>query len=325
MVAVYDSSEQAARSLAALIPGVCVYHDFDSLLRASSKFDFAVLATPGVTHQELGTQLLKRGLHLLCEKPLALTAESAARMYKIADSRCVLLTPIHNYRFRDNALAALSDSVRAALGDVVTATLRFHSGSLFDEPVRWVREERKYKVLLFDWAYHFVDLALLFLGPVQELRFVDAEEDNLGLRYVVFGTLHRNGARGLFELKIEASSCRTELELAGEGRTLMLEFFPNGFRLLPRRDTPIHRALYDFERIWRYSSAKVRERLGRTLPERCAGHERIFRAFIASLRCPVRNPVSRDSALETVSLLDAVAQRAYSRDFCDAAFNSRLS
>jgi predicted dehydrogenase len=332
MVAVYDSSPDAASSFVQLRPGVRIYHNFDHLLRDRCDFDFAVLATPGTTHQELGSRLLANGLHVLCEKPLALDAESAARMYEIADTRSVMLTPVHNYRFRDNALAALADSVGTAIGDPVTATLRFHSGSLFDEPVRWAREERKYRVLLFDWAYHFVDLALLFLGPVHELRFVDAEEDNLGLRYVVFGTLHRNGARGLFELTVEASCCRTELEVAGENRALMLEFFPNGFRLLPRRDTPMHRTIYDMGRIWRYSSANLRERFGVGLPERCAGHERLCRAFVASILGRGPNPVSREAAFGTVALLDAVAQRAYSSDRSGslderklAAVNSRQS
>jgi len=325
LVAIYDSSEQAAASLAAITPGVRIYHDFDRLLRDSSNFDFGVLATPGNTHQDLGSQLLARGLHVLCEKPLALNAEDAARMYEIADSRGVMLTPAHNYRFRDNALAALANSVRAALGDPVSATLRFHSGSLFDEPARWAREEQAYRVLLFDLAYHFVDLALLFLGPVHELRFVDAERDNLGLRYVVIGTLHQNGARGLFELKIEASCCRTELEVAGENRALMVEFFPNGFRLLPRRDTPLYRVFHDTARIWRYSSAMIRERFLGALPERCIGHERLFRAFVAALRGRSENPVSRDTALETVSLLDAVAQHAYSNDVREKAFSGRPS
>jgi predicted dehydrogenase len=310
LVAACDSSMEALRAVSELQPGIRRYQQLEDFLGQRDDLDFVVLATPGISHPQLGEQILGRKLHLLCEKPLALDVVSAQRLFSAAKANGVLLTAIHNYRFRSNSIAALRCIDTAELGDVVSVGLRFHSGSLFDEPAAWMRREREHKILLFDFAYHFVDLALLFLGPVVSLQFVDSAVDNLGLRYAVFGTRHDSGARGLFELMLDASSTRTEIQVLGEKRGLALEFFPNGFRLLPRRDTPLHRAMGDIRRLRAYAGGRLKERFF-SAPQNSVPHRCLFAAFVDAVTQGGPNPVAEEGVLRTISLLEAVARRAY--------------
>lgn len=310
LVAACDADDRALQTMGAVHPAVRLYRDVEALLSARD-LDFVVLATPGASHRVIGEQVLRRGLPVLCEKPLALTVGDAEHLFRVADQEGVMLTPIHNYRYKDNARAALALYARRALGDVVCVDLRFRSGSLFDEPKPWMRLERQNRILLFDFAYHTVDLALLFLGPVREVRFVDAEVDHLGLQYVVFGTLHEHGGRGLFELMLDASSLRTELEVLGEQRGVALDFFPDGFRVLPRRDTPIHRGLADARRAVRFAANRLRERREDGTSYRAVPHARAFRAFVEALQRRRANPVSPRSVVQTLSLLSTVSERAY--------------
>jgi predicted dehydrogenase len=55
----------------------------------------AVVATPTPTHVDVAWSLLKRGLHLLVEKPLALDPADAARLTEEADRRSLVLMAGH--------------------------------------------------------------------------------------------------------------------------------------------------------------------------------------------------------------------------------------
>jgi predicted dehydrogenase len=166
---------------------------------------------------------------------------------------------------------------------------------------------------LFDYGIHFVHLAIMFAGPVTSLQYVDALVNEAGLKYVVFGTLHDNGCRGVFELMLDSSSSRSEIEMLGDKGGFALDFFPHGLRILPPRDTPLHRGKGDFRRLSGYARGLVSEHLPGHVPDRAIPHKRLFSAFIRSLQGNSPNPVSKKEVLQTLSLLDEVAQRAYSQ------------
>jgi predicted dehydrogenase len=312
LVAICDANQAALQAVSTTQPEVRHYTTVEAFLADAHDLNFVVLATPGVSHPTIGEQVLRRKLHLLCEKPLALSTRDAEHLFKVADEEGVVLTPIHNYRYRDTVLAARGRAAQGVLGDIVSVSVRFRSGSLFDEPATWMRQERLHRTLLFDFAYHFVDLALLFLGPIDSLRFVEAEMDSVGLQSVVFGTLHKHGARGFFELMLDASCCRTEIEVLGESCGLALDFFPDGFRMLPRRDTPLHRGIADARRCFQFALYRVKQSLPRSTSYHVLPHAGLFRAFVDALRREGANPVPRAEVLQTLSLLSGVAERAYS-------------
>jgi predicted dehydrogenase len=311
LVAICDGNRAALQAVSAQRAGVRHYTTVEPFLADAHDLDFVVLATPGFSHPTIGEQVLRQKLHLLCEKPLALCIGDAEHLFNVAAQEGVILTPIHNYRYRHTVLAGRARAAQGVLGDIVSVSVRFRSGSLFDEPVKWMRQEQRHRTLLFDFAYHYIDLALLFLGPVSSLRFVEAETDSLGLQSVVFGTLHQHGARGFFELMLDASCCRTEIEVLGESCGLTLDFFPDGFRMLPRRDTPLHRGIADARQCFQFALHRVKQRLPRSISYRVLPHARVFRAFVNALRQGGVTPVPRAEVQQTISLLSEVAERAY--------------
>ena len=52
--------------------------------------DAVVIATANNSHHELAIAALKRGLHVLCEKPMALNVEQATEMYDAAETAGVI-------------------------------------------------------------------------------------------------------------------------------------------------------------------------------------------------------------------------------------------
>ncbi|MFJ5612858.1 Gfo/Idh/MocA family oxidoreductase [Streptomyces sp. NPDC093221] len=54
--------------------------DADTAFAAADGYDLAVVATPHQTHVELAGRALKAGLHVVVDKPLALTARDAQEL-----------------------------------------------------------------------------------------------------------------------------------------------------------------------------------------------------------------------------------------------------
>ena len=150
LAAACDANPTVLQTLTVRYPGIRSYTDVEAFLSDSTDLDFVVLATPGITHPRLGEQVLQHDLHLLCEKPLALDSAGAQKLYTVAAEANKVLMPIHNYRYRDNVQAALNWTATGALGDITNVQVRFRSGSLFDEPSRWMHDERQHRILLFD-------------------------------------------------------------------------------------------------------------------------------------------------------------------------------
>ena len=66
---------------------------------AIADLDAVAIATPAVTHQAMVTAALQRQLHVLCEKPLTLTAQTSAALCQLALQQNRQLFVDHTYLF----------------------------------------------------------------------------------------------------------------------------------------------------------------------------------------------------------------------------------
>ncbi len=99
IVAVADICEARRQKAHARFPDARIYSDFRSMLAAEAgKIDFVDIATPPAHHAEIAHAAFDRGLHVLCEKPLAISAEQAAGMLKHAQDAHRVYFPCHNYK-----------------------------------------------------------------------------------------------------------------------------------------------------------------------------------------------------------------------------------
>ena len=97
---VVDPDLDRARAAAAA-SGAVAAPDIDDVAALA---DLAVLAVPTAHHESIAVALASAGVHLLVEKPLAGTTESARRIVEAADAAGVLLAVGHVERF--NAASA---------------------------------------------------------------------------------------------------------------------------------------------------------------------------------------------------------------------------
>jgi len=97
-VACCDQDEARARELAATYDVPNVYADVDALLR-SGTVDVVHVCAPHPAHERTVVAAAEAGVHVLCEKPIAITLAEADRMIEAADRAGVAFGVIFQRRF----------------------------------------------------------------------------------------------------------------------------------------------------------------------------------------------------------------------------------
>jgi len=96
--AVMDVSEQSRASVKDLLPGAAFYTDLRTLLE-NEKLDFVDICTPPSTHAVYLRECASKGIHIICEKPLAESYPAAVEASKILRGRKLVFVPCHQYKY----------------------------------------------------------------------------------------------------------------------------------------------------------------------------------------------------------------------------------
>jgi predicted dehydrogenase len=157
---------RAARVRADL-PGVRVLPDAGALWAAAAEHDLAVVATANRAHVPQATAALEAGLHVVVDKPLAVTSGQARELVDLARARGRVLTVFHNRRWDQEFLTLRRVLAEGAIGELVRLDSRFDRWR--PEPVAGAWRERTDPAdgggLLLDLGVHLVDQCLALLGP----------------------------------------------------------------------------------------------------------------------------------------------------------------
>ena len=117
LVAVASSNLHRARELLAHIPQVRIYGAYESLLE-DPEIEAVYIPLPNSMHAEWTIKALRAGKHVLCEKPLAVTAKQGAMMVEAAQSAGKLLMEAFMYRFHPQIIWALEQVHSGRIGTV---------------------------------------------------------------------------------------------------------------------------------------------------------------------------------------------------------------
>lgn len=88
-------------------------------LPTNERIDIACVLTPAGSHEALAAICAELGVHVLCEKPLALTVDSAERMIAKANEGGSRLFYGSSYRFLPAVMAARRAILSGDIGDVL--------------------------------------------------------------------------------------------------------------------------------------------------------------------------------------------------------------
>ena len=104
LVALCDNDGPKARALAERFGASDVFTDIEDLLELED-LDMVVVSTPNHLHEPHVLSALAAGVHVLCERPLALTARGVERILGAATRADRKVAVVNNHRFRSDVQA----------------------------------------------------------------------------------------------------------------------------------------------------------------------------------------------------------------------------
>jgi len=172
LAAIADVRRAAAQALAQQA-GCPAFERHEDLV-AQAGCEAVVVCTPPATHPEICCWLLDRGVHVLCEKPLAINPDEALKMVAAAERSRALLTMASKFRYVADVIEARRRVAAGEIGEIVLFE------NAFTSRVDMIRRWNSDPVIsgggvLIDNGTHSVDLMRYFLGPLAELQVVEGK------------------------------------------------------------------------------------------------------------------------------------------------------
>lgn len=165
VIGVIDTHEDRARELAERHRLAHWSTDLDAPWVREA--ECATVGTPPTSHHAIVTSLLDRGLHVLCEKPLAMTPDQAEAMNVLAEKRGRVLAVVHNFQFSQGMMRTRRLIDSGALGDLVSVYALQLSNPRRRLPT-WYRSLPG--GLFYDEAPHLLYLLRGLLGELESPR-----------------------------------------------------------------------------------------------------------------------------------------------------------
>jgi len=123
IVAVVDGCAARLELASQQMHNVRAYASVQDLFRSGLHLDFIDVATPPSDHFAISMEALRRGVHVLCEKPLTTAAGDAEALAEAAVQSRRVVFPCHNYRFAPT-IRAIEDIISSGrIGPVRSVTL----------------------------------------------------------------------------------------------------------------------------------------------------------------------------------------------------------
>ena len=163
LTAVCDTNAERLEAALLISPEAKTFADANDML-ASGEIDLVVVSTPPNSHYVWAKKALSQGIHVVLEKPMALTTEQCDELMALAKTSELLLVVYQNRRFDLDFLTMKHLIDSGEIGDV------FHYESFvggYSKPCSyWHSDAEVSGGAIFDWGSHFID-QILAIVPSQ--------------------------------------------------------------------------------------------------------------------------------------------------------------
>jgi predicted dehydrogenase len=203
LIALVDSATDRACALAKSHSVQCqISDDFRPLL---GQLDAVINALPNSLHAPVTLEVLRAGVHVLCEKPLAIKASDALACAALAERHGLVLAAGMNRRFVASHKLMVLVLNEGMLGPLKSYTCDY--GGAFD----WKSASGFYfsKALagggaMIDFGVHLLDSLIAWFGPVSEFSYQD-DNWGSGIEANAIMELRHSGKHGVVEGRLQVS------------------------------------------------------------------------------------------------------------------------
>lgn len=181
LIAVCDTDFKKAKFLAEKYK-TDAFSNIDEMLKAKPDLDVVSVCTPNGLHAKHSIQALRAGVHVLCEKPMAISVKDCSEMIQTAERANKRLFIVKQNRFNPPVIAVKDLIDQGKLGKIYSIQLNCF----------WNRNPDYYKNswkgtkdldggTLYTQFSHFIDLLYWFIGDVESVHSHIGNFDHQGL------------------------------------------------------------------------------------------------------------------------------------------------
>jgi predicted dehydrogenase len=217
VVALADISPDALAKAGALRPDARRFTDWRELM-AMSDLDAVDICTPTTLHTPMALEALSRGLHVICEKPLAATSAEVDQLREAADAAGTLLMTAQVFRFLPVSLQLKALIQEGRFGELYYTRAQWLRRRRLPPNVTFTRRELSGGGPLLDIGIHVLDLACWFLDFPEPITASAVTATKLAHRPDLgseWGEWHRE--------QFDVEDFAAGVVRFADGRTLMLE------------------------------------------------------------------------------------------------------
>jgi predicted dehydrogenase len=221
------------RAKAAPLPAYASIAD----LLAEQEVDVIDICTPPASHQALSIQALTAGCHVICEKPVAVTAADALALAEVSRRTGRLLYPAHNYKFSP-MMRLLTESMDKVAGLPAKALFRVERSTHAAGAADWLPDWRRDKAvagggILLDHGSHCVYMAMGLYGEEPSRVSATARWQSEGVDEAIDVRLEFEGGVADIQLSWVADERVNIYRIEGPDGTVEIT---NGLAVLDGRD-----------------------------------------------------------------------------------------
>ena len=168
IVAMYNRSEVKAAPILATYGVPRYYADWKEMIDGEAP-DFVDVITPPETHEEICRYAARRGVHIICQKPLAPTYETSRRIVEVARDAGVRFMVHENFRWQPWYRAIKQVQAAGTIGAFTHLAFSMRMGDGWGPDAYLARQPffREYpRLLVYETGVHFIDTFRFLLGEV---------------------------------------------------------------------------------------------------------------------------------------------------------------
>jgi D-apiose dehydrogenase len=168
IVAMYNRTEERAAPIQARYGVPRLYTDWRQMIDREQP-DFIDIITPPETHEEMCRYAAERGVHIICQKPLAPSYEACERIVESVRTAGVRFMVHENFRWQPWYRAVKEIQRAGTIGDFTHIHFMTRTGDGWGADAYLARQPffRNYpRLLLYETGVHFIDTFRFLLGEV---------------------------------------------------------------------------------------------------------------------------------------------------------------
>jgi len=168
IVALFNPTEDRAAPIMRQYGVPRYYADWKAMIDRE-KPDFVDIITPPDTHEDMCRYAAERGVHIICQKPLAPTCEISRRIVDVAQAAGVRFMVHENFRWQPWYRAIKRVQMDGILGDFTHLAFSMRMGDGWGSDAYLARQPffREYpRLLVYETGVHFIDTFRYLLGDV---------------------------------------------------------------------------------------------------------------------------------------------------------------